>query len=116
MGLSLAGRNERLDDMAADYDTMSLHTADPGPAGVLNEVVGGAPAYARQPLTWAPAVNGEIGFSNTPVFNVPKDATVRFAGFWRGGQFLAAHQLTTEQPFINQGTLTFDSFIFSQPA
>lgn len=114
-GLSTAGRNERLNDMAADYDTMSLHTGDPADTGA-NEVVGGSPVYARQPITWGGASAGQVGFASAPVFNCPKSITVTHVGFWKSGVFQGGYALSTAQPFINQGTLTFDSFLLKQPA
>lgn len=114
MGLSMAGRNARLNGMAADYDTMSLHLGDPGDTG-LNECAGGSPLYARQPVSWGAASGGSIGFATAPVFNVEKDDTVTYVGFWSGSIFMAGYPIDA-QAFNNQGTLTFDSFTISQPA
>lgn len=114
MGLSMAGRNARLNGMAADYDTMSLHLADPGDTGA-SECTGGSPVYARQPITWSGAAGGSIGFSTVPVFNVEKSDTVTHVGFWAGAVFMAGYPIDP-QAFNNQGTLTFDSFTISQPA
>lgn len=116
MGLTVNGRNERLNDMAADYTTMSLHTADPGETGA-SEVTGGSPAYARiASIAWNAASNGSITMSSVPVFNVPGAVTVAYVGFWKGAVFQAGYALTTAQAFSYQGTLTFDSYTISQPA
>lgn len=114
MGLSIAGRNARLNGMATDYDTMSLHQGDPGETGA-NECSGGAPVYSRQPVAWGAASGGSIGFSAVPVFNVEKFDTVTYVGFWKGSVFMAGYPIDP-QSFNNQGTLTFDSFTISQPA
>lgn len=114
MGLSMAGRNARLNGMAADYDHMSLHVADPGDTGA-NECTGGSPAYARQVVAWGAASGGQVGFSTAPVFNVEIHDTVTFVGFWKGSTFMAGYPIDA-QAFNNQGTLTFDSFTISQPA
>lgn len=115
MALSLAGRNERLADLAVDYTSMSLHTADPGATGA-NELVGGAPAYARQAVAWSAPDNGTVALSNIPVFNVAQGVTVSHVGFWKGATFLQGFALTEPQPFVNAGTLTFDGFTIAQPA
>jgi hypothetical protein len=54
---------------------LSLHTGFP-PAGG-NEVTGGSPAYARQPMTWAAASGGSRAMSGTETFDVPAGTTVR---------------------------------------
>lgn len=46
-----------------------------------NELAGGSPAYARQPVVWTLPVNGLIRPTTDLTFNVPSGATV--AG-WRG--------------------------------
>jgi hypothetical protein len=115
LALSTDGRNERLSDLAADWTVMSLHTADPGTTGA-NEVVGGAPAYERQSVTWGVPSGGAVSLSNQPVFPVPASITVSHVGFWKGSVFQGGFALSVAQPFINQGTLTIDSYTISQPA
>ena len=110
----MAGRNARLNGMAVDYDTMSLHSADPGDTGA-NEIAGGTPPYARAAVTWGAASGGQIGFASAPAFNVEKNDGVNYVGFWKGSVFMAGYPIDP-QAFNNQGTLTFDSFTISQPA
>lgn len=84
----------------------SLHISAPGTTGA-GEVTGGAPAYARKPLTWAAGtVDGTVTAS--AVFDVPTGTTVVAAGLWTaltGGTFLDSVTLTS-QAFSSQGTLT----------
>lgn len=62
-----------------DITHLSLHTA--WHATGLNETTGGAPAYARQSITWdAPAADASNS-SNTQTFDVPS-GDVHFAGMW----------------------------------
>jgi hypothetical protein len=70
---------------------MSLHTADPAGTGA-NEVVGGTPAYARQPVTWTAGPNpGQMTATVAAPFDVPAATDVAFAGLWdalTGGTYL----------------------------
>jgi hypothetical protein len=54
---------------------LSLHTGFP-PAGG-NEVTGGSPAYARQPMAWSAASAGSKAMTGTEIFDVPAGTTVR---------------------------------------
>ncbi len=62
----------------------SLHTDFPGTTGT-NEVLGGAPAYARQTITFNTASGGSSDSSNTPVFDVPSSTTIQYVGYWSAG-------------------------------
>ena len=53
--LSLLERKRLLDSFGTQYGFASAHTADPGATGILNELTGGSPAYARKAITWAAA-------------------------------------------------------------
>jgi hypothetical protein len=53
---------------------LSLHTGVP-PAGG-NELTGGSPAYARQPIVWAASSGGTKNITGTETFDVPA-TTVR---------------------------------------
>ncbi len=59
---------------------MSLHSAYS--ASGANELTGGSPAYARQPITWGAAASGAMALSGTETFDVPPASTVAFIGFW----------------------------------
>ena len=86
---------------------VSLHTADPTATG-LNEVTGGAPAYARQAITWTGAAAGNADSSNQPVFDVPAGTTITHVGFWSAstaGTFYGSADITDEV-FAGQGTYT----------
>lgn len=87
----------------------SLHTADPAGTGAA-EVAGGAPAYAKQAVTWtAGAVDG-VYVSNMLTFNVPPNTTITHAGLWTtGGVYL--DKAVVDATFVSQGvfqlTLTY---------
>lgn len=87
---------------------VSLHTAAPGDTGA-NEVAGGSPAYARQPIAFnAPAGGVMDDSTNGAVFNVPAGTTVTHVGFWSAvtaGTFLGGKAISSES-FTGQGTYT----------
>lgn len=84
MRLSPAAKNIMLDaldeSLAAGAKFASLHTAYS--AAGANELVGGAPAYARKAAAWAGAAAGAKATSAAMVFDVGAGSTVRFVGFW----------------------------------
>lgn len=59
----------------------SLHSGFPGTTGA-NEISGGAPAYARQTITFDEASGGSSNSSVAPVFDVPASTTIQFVGYW----------------------------------
>lgn len=89
----------------------SLHTGDPGSTGA-NEVAGGAPAYARQAITWNDAAGGEASDDVVGLFDVPGATTVSHVGYWSGATFVASDVVRddagvpTPQVFSAQGTFT----------
>lgn len=91
----------------------ALHTAVPS-QGTPAEVTGGAPAYARKPLTWAAGgSDGVVTASAT--FDVPTGTTVTHAGLWSAitaGNLLDYVTLTS-QTFNSQGQLTVN-FTYTQ--
>jgi len=108
-GFVAAELNADADFQAGRIGALSLHTASPGTTGA-NETAGGAPAYARQPITWAAAgAVGPLGATAQPAtpgrawsseasFDV-KAGAYTYAGCWsavagtyRGGFALAASQ------------------------
>lgn len=86
MSFTTAAKNVMLDAIAGV--TVSLHTDYPGTTGV-NEVSGGAPAYARKAATFAAASGGTKSTSAGLTFDVPA-CTVRWVGLWVGGTFYGA--------------------------
>lgn len=59
----------------------SLHTAYS--ASGANEVTGGSPAYARQPLTWSAASAGvKSAVATLPIWDVPISTDVPWIGLW----------------------------------
>lgn len=93
MRLSPAAKSLMLDvldeGVATGAKFGSLHSAY-SPTGA-NELVGGAPAYARKALTWDPASAGSKMTSTQALFDVPNGSFVRWIGFWdavTGGAFL----------------------------
>lgn len=111
MPISAAGKNLMLDALGASAVYVSLHTADPGATGV-NEVTGGAPAYARKAITWSGASSGSKSASNQPVFDVPA-CSISYVGYWSaitGGTFYGSSTITTEvYAAAGQYTLTSDT-------
>lgn len=78
---------------------LSLHTADPGDTGA-SEVVGGT--YARQPVTWAPAVGNTISPAAPVDFPGMPAVTVTNLGVWTpGGTFICG--CTTTPRLMNAG-------------
>lgn len=71
------------------------------------EVTGGAPAYARKAVTWAPGtVDGTV--TATVTFDVPAGATIVGAGVYSAataGTYLDGGPVTS-QAFASQGTYT----------
>ena len=112
MPYATAAKNLMLDALRGVNPTTpithaSLHNGDPGATGA-NELAGGAPPYARQPINFGAAVNGSIDSSNVPAFDVPAGATVTHVGFWSadvGGTFLGADPVPNEN-FTGQGSYT----------
>lgn len=85
------GRNNMLDAIGITH--ASLHSAFPGNTGA-NEISGGSPAYARQPVTLAAAASGSRAQIGSADFNVPAGVTVRYVAFWdalTGGNCLSYH-------------------------
>lgn len=70
--------NGQLDNLAGEFDQVSLHTA--WSTTGANEVTGGS--YARQSITWNAAASAALNSSNAPSFSVPSGNTIRFIGFW----------------------------------
>lgn len=98
---SLAGRYTEL------CTHTSAHTADPGTTGTA-EVTGGAPAYARKPITWlAGSVDGV--YTSSPItIDVPAGTTITHIGLWdalTAGTF--RDKVAFSVTFASQGTVTF---------
>ena len=101
---------------AADALFGAIFTADPGGTGtVVGEVTGGAPAYARKSITWAPGAAGVT--SGTVTFDVPAGTTVTFAGVCTSGvagtSDLRDKVAVTSQAFATQGTYAV-TFTFTE--
>ena len=105
-GLSSAGEAAVLTPLTTTA-FVSLHTADPGDAGV-SEVSGGA--YARQgPVTFANAGTNPTVASNSAILTYPAATAawgaVGYFGLWSaatGGTFRGSGALTTSQT-VNSG-------------
>ena len=105
--LSNNGKNAALNGLAAVAALASAHTADPGVNGTANELAGGTPAYARKAITWGTASGGTVALVATfPVFDVPPATTVAFIGLWTAAAAYLGCFDTTDEAFVNQGTLT----------
>lgn len=71
---------------ALAIDALSLHSSFPGLTGA-NEIAGGAPAYARKPVTFGAAAGGTRTTTSGVTFDVPA-STVRWVGAWAAGVFM----------------------------
>ncbi|OPZ66169.1 MAG: hypothetical protein BWY85_00105 [Firmicutes bacterium ADurb.Bin506] len=89
MPLATAARNVAAAALAAQATHLSLHSDVPDNLG-SNEVLGGSPAYARQPVTWVFPDAGVMAIAAPAVFDVPAGAVV-YVGMWTlavAGDFL----------------------------
>jgi hypothetical protein len=78
---TLSAKNAMLETLA--IAKLALHTSYSAAGG--NEVVGGAPAYARIAVTFAAATGGQKALTGAPyTFNVPA-TTVAWIGMWTAG-------------------------------
>ncbi|HYJ33841.1 MAG TPA: hypothetical protein VE326_11530 [Candidatus Binatia bacterium] len=110
MALTVAGRNAAATGVGGAITFASLHTADPAMTGA-NEITGGTPAYARQPITWT-ETNGVASLNGPVTFNVPPGTTVAYVGLWNApnaGTYEGAAQLSAPETFTGQGTYTLTS-------
>lgn len=93
-----ASKNTMLD--ALTVDRLSLHSGDPGSAGLSNELTGGTPAYARKTCVFNAAASGERLLNANVTFDVPAGATVAYVGHWNynGGAmiFIGSDPVTNE--------------------
>jgi hypothetical protein len=83
---------EALDEsIATGAKYASLHNGYHASGAGGTELNGGAPAYARVPVTWNPASGGAKSTTGNMPFNVGAGSSVRFVGFWdaaTAGSFL----------------------------
>jgi len=90
MALTIAAKNIMLDAIGASSVFASLHSAPPTDAGI-NEVSGGAPAYARKAIAWDAAASGQMNKdASDPIFDIPAGTDVHYVGLWSavtGGTF-----------------------------
>jgi hypothetical protein len=110
--LSVLERQRLLDATGTQYGFAAAYTADPGATGILNEVTGGTPAYARKAITWATATSATPSVkalaATFPVFDIPAGTTVAFIGIWTlasGGTYGGCWDVADEA-FVAQGTYT----------
>src|SRR5688572_19927675 len=107
--LTTEGKNAVLDS-DADWPPAfaSVHNVD-APTDDTTEPSGGSPAYARQPLTFAAAADGEKALAATlPTFDIPAGFTVKSVGLWtaESGGTLLGYFDVTDEAFAGQGTYT----------
>ncbi len=107
--------NAMLDHLATLMTRVALHTGDPGAANAAdNEVSGGSPAYARQPIAWNAAAARNLDSNGTPVFDVPAAATVNWISFWNtAGTVRYGKKSVTAEAFGAQGTYTLTDADFN---
>lgn len=108
MALNDAAKNIGLDAIGDAILFMGLHNGDPSTTGA-NEIAGGSPAYARQPIDFNAAATGNLDSSLQPTFDVPA-TTVQYVSYWSavtGGIFYGSKAVTNEV-FAAQGQYTID--------
>jgi hypothetical protein len=86
VGLTLAARKPMLAALARVAQWASIHDDDPGDTG-QHEI-----ATPRRPVEWKTTRAGTLALVTVPpvIFEVPRETTVRAAGFWSqavGGEF-----------------------------
>ena len=90
-----------LNSIAAHGGSILTHVGLKNAAG--NEIAGGTPSYARQPVTWTAPNNGVIRPTTDLVFNIPAGSNV---ASWfvtdSSGTVLGSGSLTQEN-YTNQG-------------
>lgn len=112
MALEDNARDLAIDAIVGGISHLGLHTGFPATGG--NEISGGAPAYARQAVTWAAATGSGSrtrAINEQPTFDVPA-ATVSSigahsaltAGTLRGGADV------TDEVFAAQGQYQVTAF------
>lgn len=102
MALNASGLNVGANAIGAAITHIGLVDA----GGV--EITGGAPAYARKPVTWTAAADGLIRPNADLVFDIPPAGVV--AG-WRGFTALTGGtnhggEAVTQENYASQGTYT----------
>lgn len=109
------GRENAAAGYIAQAAYMSLHTSEPYNGD--NEVTGGAPAYARLPITWtAGVVDGAATATLAQMFDVPTGVTVTYVGIWTaatGGTYLDCCAIPAAT-FPSQGQLEITGITYTQ--
>ena len=83
----------------------SLHTGAGGGTTGANEATGGAPAYARKPITWTDGASDGSTVGSQVTFDVPAGTYVEI-GFWTAataGTFIASIALASSAVLGSQG-------------
>lgn len=114
--LSTSSKNSMLTTFAGLATFASLHSAYPGDVGA-NEIAGGVPPYARQPITWNPAAAGSLDNNANPLFDVPAATTIAFLGLWNlvaAGTFAGAVPLGGGTPLPFEAEDSTDIFTADQ--
>jgi hypothetical protein len=80
MPITDAAKNIALDALAGAITHLSVHSAFSITGA--NELTGGSPAYARQPLAWSAAAAGNLSLAGPETFDIPAAGQVAFIGGW----------------------------------
>ena len=112
MALTTDGQNAAADGVAAVYDYLALFNGDPEGAGT--EISGGAPAYARQLITYNAASGGQKTASGSPVasFDIPAGADVTHWALYdasTAGTLGLAGSFGATESFGSQGTFNVNT-------
>lgn len=92
---------DALDESATQITHIGIHTVtDPGTAtnALAGEATGGAPAYARQAVTWGAAAAGVKSNTSTLTFDVPAGSYAFFT-FWNIGTTANTNNYRGYTPF-----------------
>lgn len=90
--------------MAADINSMSLHSGNPGANGTANETTA-----ARQTIACT-ATGGNLTVPQAAFTGVAANGPVTYLGLWNGTNFRGAFALTGDQSANAAGQYTVDSW------
>ena len=104
MALEAPAINLMLDSLAAVALRASLHSDDPGTAGI-NEIA--TSPYERKAIAWATASAKSAAQSGTAVFDLPSGVTVTHVGLWNvAGDVYYGTADVPDETFSSSGSLT----------
>jgi hypothetical protein len=100
MTFSMAAKTAAVAAISDDITQISLHSDDPGPAGLLNEISGGTPDYERQAPSYT-AASGVASLDDTILFDAA-DVVITHLGLWAGATFYGSFELPAPRTVVGQ--------------